>query len=247
MEGKHKKMAYSDNNESVQITDSSTDSYKMTKKKVIEEILSWVIILALAFILAELITTFVVMRAEIISESMVPELLKDDHVIGSRLAYSVGEPHRGDVVFFEYPKSNYMLGVRDKAMSVYVKRIIGLPGEKVEIRKGKIYINDAPIPLDEPYTNGEPDKRDFGPYYVPEDSYFMLGDNRNISVDSRFWVNPDQDSKENPDKYRFVKRENIYAKAWIRYIRDGSLSVSLINHHEYTYDYYGSDMLEHDD
>lgn len=214
------------------------------KDKIIHEIISWLIIIAIAFVAAEIVTKFIIMKAEIISESMVPEFLKDDHVIGSRLSYVFSDPERGDVVFFEYPRSDYALNIRNRENKVYVKRIIGLPGEKVEIRDGKVYINDDHVPLDEPYLNEVP-VGSFGPYFVPADCYFMLGDNRNISVDSRYWVNPDldengnPDKENNPDKYRFVSRDAIYAKAWLRFKRADDISLSFVNHHEYEYDYYG--------
>ena len=76
----------------------------------------------------------------------------------------------------------------DDESQLYIKRVIGLPGDKVQIIDGKVYINDSETPLDEPYLP-EPPEGDYGPYYVPEDSYFMLGDNRNWSKDSRFWTN----------------------------------------------------------
>ena len=87
---------------------------------------------------------------------------------------------------------------------LYIKRVIGLPGDKVQIIDGKVYINDSETPLDEPYLP-EPPEGDYGPYYVPEDSYFMLGDNRNWSKDSRFWTNT------------YVKKEKVLAKAIFRY------------------------------
>ena len=82
--------------------------------------------------------------------------------------------------------------------------MIGLPGDKVQIIDGTVYINDSETPLDEPYLP-EPPEGDYGPYYVPEDSYFMLGDNRNWSKDSRFWTNT------------YVKKEKVLAKAIFRY------------------------------
>lgn len=203
-----------------------------TRDKVVKEILSWVIVVVFAFILAELITHFVIMKAEIISESMVPGLLKDDHVIGNRLAYLFSDPERGDVVFFEYPKSDKALDRNDKESTVFVKRIIGLPGDKVEIKEGKVYINDAEVPLEEPYLK-EKMNGSFGPYEVPENCYFMLGDNRNISKDSRYWNNNGKDKEENPYKYTFVNIDDIYAKAWLRYKRHDSISFETIDHAEY--------------
>ena len=85
-----------------------------------------------------------------------------------------------------------------------MKRIIGLPGEKVEIKDGLVYINDSSKPLDEPYIN-DPPNGDFGPYNVPENSYFMLGDNRDESKDARYW------------DVKYVKKEKIVGKAWLKY------------------------------
>lgn len=161
-----------------------------------KEVRDWVIIIASAFILAYVLTHFVIIKTEIISGSMISTLNVDDHVIANRLAYVFSKPERGDIVFFAYP---------DDETKTYVKRIIGLPGEKVEIKKGKVYINDSEVPLDEPYLNEKPRKENFGPYEVPEGCYFMLGDNRNISVDSRYW------------KTTFVTEDEIYGKAWLRY------------------------------
>ena len=100
---------------------------------------------------------------------------------------------RGDIVIFKYP---------DDESVDYLKRIIGLPGETVEIISGKVYINGEL--LDEPYLSEEP-TGDFGPYQVPEDSYFMLGDNRAVSKDSRYWHNT------------YVKKDKIIAKAFVMY------------------------------
>lgn len=113
--------------------------------------------------------------------------------MGLRLYYDFKEPERGDIVIFKYP---------DDESVDYLKRIIGLPGETVEIISGKVYINGEL--LDEPYLSEEP-TGDFGPYQVPEDSYFMLGDNRAVSKDSRYWHNT------------YVKKDKIIAKAFVMY------------------------------
>ena len=201
-----------------------------------KEIISWAIIIVIAFILAILITNFVIMKAEIVSGSMEPGLQVNDHVIGNRLAYLFSDPQRGDVVFFEYPKSDKQLYQIDPELTyrkdaddkeatyhngseVFVKRVIGLPGEKVEIINGKVYINDSDTPLDEPYLKNTP-KGNFGPYYVPEDCYFMMGDNRNNSSDARYWDNyTDKGNKLiDPDenKFRYVSKDLIYAKAALK-------------------------------
>ena len=209
------------------------------KAKIKKEIISWIKIVAIAFVMAIIITKVIIIKTEVVSGSMIPELEIEDHVIGNRLAYLFSDPERGDVIFFEYPKSYKELDAIDPELTfcldrklgdtepryhdesdIFVKRVIGLPGEKVEIKKGKIYINDSETPLDEPYLNSKP-KGNYGPYYVPEDCYFCLGDNRDISVDAREWDNNIDDPSSpdyDPDRFRFVHKDKIYAKDWLKII-----------------------------
>lgn len=118
-----------------------------------------------------------------------------DRIFGNRLAYQFQEPERGDIVIFKFP---------DNEKEIYIKRLIGLPGDEIIIRGGLVYLNGSEEPLDEPYILGPP-SGDFGPYVVPEDCYFMMGDNRNNSNDSRFW------------EQSFVTEDEILAKAFLRY------------------------------
>ena len=92
---------------------------------------------------------------------------------------SFSDPQRFDIIIFRYP---------DDERQLFIKRIIGLPGETVEIRDGKIYLNGSDEPLEDVQTK-ETMVGSFGPYTVPENSYFVMGDNRNDSKDSRYWTN----------------------------------------------------------
>ena len=118
-------------------------------------------------------------------------------LIGNRLAYVVGEPERGDIVVFRYP---------DDESEIYVKRVIGLPGDTIDIEDGKIYINGSTEPLQEDYLKEEWTVAT-GPYTfeVPEGSYFMMGDNRNDSWDARYWSNT------------YVTKDKILGKALFTY------------------------------
>ena len=172
-----------ENKEEIVVSDTETkestsDQKKLTKQKVISEIANWAIIIGVALILATLINKFIIIKAEVISGSMEDTMQIDDVYLGNRLSYVFGDPERGEIVFFKFP---------DKEEETFVKRIIGLPGEKIEIEDGKVYINDSAEPLYEPYLKETPRKEDFGPVVIPEDSYFMMGDNRNHSNDSRAW------------------------------------------------------------
>lgn len=166
----------------------------MMGKKVIKEILSWVIVFAVAFILALLINRFVIFKVEVPSGSMENTIMTGDKVYTFRLSYLFGKPKRGDIVVFPYP---------DDEEIDYIKRIIGLPGDKIEIREGILYINDDRF--EEEYIMEAMDNEDFGPVVVPDDSYFMMGDNRNSSMDSRYWRN------------KFVERDKIKGKALFKY------------------------------
>ena len=132
-------------------------------------------------------------QIRITGQSMTPELRSEDVVLMNRLSYDLGSPKRFDVVVFER---------EDKKPNV--KRVIGLPGEVVEIKDGKVYIDGSPTPLDDSFI---PEKMigSYGPYTVPENTYFMLGDNRNDSKDSRSWKN------------KFVRFDQIVGKAVVRY------------------------------
>lgn len=189
-----------ENKEEIVVSDTETkestsDQKKLTKQKVISEIANWAIIIGVALILATLINKFVIIKAEVISGSMEDTMQIDDVYLGNRLSYVFGDPERGEIVFFKFP---------DKEEETFVKRIIGLPGEKIEIKDGKVYIDDSTEPLYEPYLKETPRKEDFGPVVIPEDSYFMMGDNRNHSNDSRAW------------NTFYVTRDHLLAKAWLR-------------------------------
>ena len=99
---------------------------------------------------------------------------------------------------------------------MFIKRIIGLPGEKVQIINGKVYINDSETPLDDSFVAEVP-RGNFGPYEVPEDSYFVMGDNRNHSRDSRYWKTSN-----------FVTYDEIVGKAVVRYYP----SIKLLNNYK---------------
>ena len=148
---------------------------------------------AIAFVLAFVLKNYVIINASVPTGSMQNTIQPKDQLFGYRLAYLNEDPQRGDIIFFYYP---------DDENQKFVKRIIGLPGEKVTIVDGKIYINDSETPLDEPYLKEEW-IRGTGPYEfnIPADCYFCLGDNRNSSHDARYWVNT------------YVTRDKIIGKA----------------------------------
>ena len=162
-------------------------------KSQVKEIFSWVLTIVLAVLAAKLINSYVIIKAEVPTGSMEHTIEVNDCIMGFQLAYLFSKPERGDIVIFPYP---------DNPETTYVKRVIGLPGETVEIKNGAVCINGTPI--EEPYLT-EAMYGEFGPYVVPEGCYFMLGDNRNSSQDSRKWKNT------------FLKEEDIIAKVLCKY------------------------------
>lgn len=146
-----------------------------------KELLSWVLTFVVAFVLALVLKNYVIINASVPTGSMENTIQPKDKIFGFRLAYLLDGPERGDVIFFYNP---------DDETEKYVKRVIGLPGEKVTIIDGLVYINDSKTPLEETYLKEEWIKGT-GPYEfnVPEDAYFCMGDNRNFSHDARYWVN----------------------------------------------------------
>ena len=179
-------------------------------KKTLKHILdAYIFPVIFAVLIALILTNYVIINAHIPSGSMLNQIQIDDRLLGNRLAYNFKSPERFDIVIFQHPIDN------DKLL---IKRIIGLPGETVIIKDSKIYINDDTEPLSEPYLP-EPwtvMKTDMV-FHVPDDSYFMLGDNRNNSEDSRYWGYDAQTlGYANYSQYSYVKKDLIVAKAIIK-------------------------------
>ena len=147
---------------------------KEEKKGFKREALSWVICIVVTILLTEFILNFVIINANIPSGSMENTIMTNDKLIALRTSYW------------------------------YIKRVIALPGETVQVKDGKVYINGSSKPLSEPYIKEEP-VEDFGPYTVPKNGYFVMGDNRNNSNDAREW------------DIHYVSRDEILGKAWFRY------------------------------
>ncbi|MBU2252220.1 MAG: signal peptidase I [Proteobacteria bacterium] len=185
----------------------------------------------LAVVIALFIRTFVIQAYKIPSGSMKPTLLIGDHILVSKFNYGiklpflrttlipVGAPQRGDIVVFIYPE--------DRSKD-FIKRLIGVPGDTIEIRNKKILLNGLPyndkhgVYMDNFIIPGAVQPRDnFGPVTVPEGSLFVMGDNRDESYDSRFWG--------------FVSKRDVLGKAliiywswnqeehWIRWSRIGGI------------------------
>lgn len=172
-----------------------------SKHSIAREIASWAVIVGLSIAVALFLNSYVIVNARVTSGSMEDTIMTHDRVLGLRFSYWFSDPQRGDIVIFRYP---------DDESKNYIKRIIGLPGDHIEIVEGTVYINGEV--LEEPYLRETP-YGNFGPYEVPEDHYFVMGDNRNNSKDSRFWTN------------QFVSREEILGKAyWIYYPQLKSVS-----------------------
>jgi signal peptidase I len=142
-----------------------------------DELVAWFKTLASAAVYATLIVTFGFQVARVEGQSMAPTLADQDRLIVNKLAYRVGEPRRGDIVMLYYPQNP------DKS---FVKRVIAEEGDVVRIIDGQVYVNDVPM-LDD-YVPEEYRSHDEYPLYtVPPGYYFVLGDHRNNSSDSRHW------------------------------------------------------------
>lgn len=165
----------------------------MEKNKVKE----WLKSLVIALILALFIRTFFVQAYKIPSGSMIPSLLIGDYLLVNKIAFGLRNPLKDDFIYrWQTPKRQEIVVFTypvDKKLD-FIKRVIGLPGDTVEIINKKVYVNGKP--LDEPYVQftdkeiypKELSPRDnFGPVKVPEGHIFVLGDNRDQSYDSRFW------------------------------------------------------------
>ena len=171
-------------------------------EKVKRELISWFWVI-LAFMLIE--GTMVQARV-IPSGSMENTVLIGDHLIVSRIGYDAGVPFTGwHVPLWRSPKRQQVIVFRAPLAGSpdFIKRLIGLPGDTLEIRQGVVYINGVALP--EPYWNGPPNPNDsYAAITIPPGKYFMMGDNRDNSYDSRYWG--------------FVPRENIIGTPLIIYM-----------------------------
>lgn len=147
--------------------------------------IEWLLIGIAAFTVALLVRATVVQAFYIPSESMVPTLRVHDRLLVEKISYHVHDVRRGDIVVFERPSRMHDLSVKD-----LIKRVIGLPGDTVEAHDGKVFVNGRR--LAEPYLPADRTTADFGPVTVPLDGYFVMGDNRAASYDSRFWGTVDR-------------------------------------------------------
>ncbi|MCT4598733.1 MAG: signal peptidase I [Vallitalea sp.] len=144
-------------------------------KNIGKEILSWVLDIGIVLVAVLLITTFLFQKTNVIGQSMEPTLHNGDHVIIDKISYRFAKPKKYDIVVFPYKKN---------PSQNYIKRIIGLPGDEVNIINGEVYINGEK--LDETFdVINRMGNREF-PLIVPEGEYFVMGDNRNNSSDSRY-------------------------------------------------------------
>ncbi len=182
-------------------TSPEPDKKKKPKKGPVAFLGELPVLLLLAFLLALLIKTFLVQAFYIPSESMEPTLNVGDRVLVNKVVYHLHAPRRGDIIVFadphptvethRNPLSAFLhwltegLGVSTSPDKDFIKRVIGLPGEVVEMHRCVVYINGQP--LSEPYLKGLTfNNCEYGPKKVEADSLFVMGDNRDDSNDSRF-------------------------------------------------------------
>jgi signal peptidase I len=145
--------------------------------RIVEEVVAWLKTLASAAVYATLIVTFGFQVARVEGQSMAPTLADQDRLIVNKLAYRIGTPVVGDIVMLYYPNNP------EKS---FVKRIIAEEGDQVRIVDGRVYRND--VPMDDTFVPAEYRSHDdWGPSVVPEGYYFVMGDHRNNSSDSRHW------------------------------------------------------------
>ena len=169
------------------------------ESSVMREIIGDIIMIVIVVCAVFLLEKFVLLNAKIPSESMQNTIMVGNRIFGSRHAYRDDGPERYDIVIFRYP---------DDESQLFLKRVIGLPGDVIDIRGGYVYVNGAETPLTDSFCpeQGVTEEGFLSyPLEVPEGCYFMLGDNRLHSKDSRYWDEP------------FVEKDKILAKAVLRY------------------------------
>ena len=161
--------------------------------RIADELIAWLKTLASAAVYATLIVTFGFQVARVEGQSMSPTLQDQDRLIVNKLAYRIGEPQIGDIVMLHYPN--------DPRKS-FVKRVVGAENDTIKIINGKVYRNE--VLMDDSFVPEEfKSHDDWGPEVIPEGYYFVMGDHRNNSSDSRHW--------------RFVPKKYIIGRVQLRW------------------------------
>lgn len=190
---------------------------KNTRSAVRTVLVDYILTFAIIAVAIFLVQAFVIVNARIPSASMENTIMTGERLFGNRLAYLFGEPERYDIIIFKYP---------DDESQLFIKRIIGLPGETVIITDGEVYVVDCytdttgvpdeslienpmwfndTIKLDDSFIKEPMNPDEDLVFRVPDDGYFVMGDNRNNSRDSRYWKNT------------YVTRDEILGEAVLRY------------------------------
>lgn len=165
------------------------------RKVLIMEALSWLKIIIFAIVFAFVLTRFVIVNASVPTGSMEGTIRSNDRIVAFRLSYIFSTPDMYDIIVFYGPDGDDML---------YVKRVVGLPGDTLVIINGDVFLNDSPVPIRSDFVHGS-SFGNYGPYEIPEGHVFVLGDNRGNSVDSRSWENT------------FVRKDQILGRVLFRY------------------------------
>ena len=145
------------------------------KKHWVKEILEYLTSILIAFLITFLAPLYLFQPYKVEMGSMLPTLHNNDRIMINKITYRFGQPQRGDIVVFNPPNKN--------ADVHYIKRIVGLPGESIQVKDGKVFINQTE--LIEPYLSQTDTPGFVGPVLLKEDEYFVMGDHRNNSMDSR--------------------------------------------------------------
>jgi len=165
------------------------------RSELLSDAWGWVKTIVFAVIFALVITNFVIVNASVPTGSMEGTIRVNDRIVAFRLSYVFSDPRVFDIIVFRGP---------DDSSILYVKRIVGEPGDTINIVDGRVFVNDSLVPQRDSFVQGE-FIGNFGPYVVPDGHFFVLGDNRTNSVDSRHWNNT------------FVERGQILGRVVFRY------------------------------
>ena len=179
------------------VKSTQTEKISSIFSSISQFILSFLETVVVALVISVVLYLFIMTPHEVVGNSMHPTYKNGEYLMANKITYRIGDPQRGDVIIFKYSETQD-----------FIKRVIGLPGDTVMLKDGHIYINDKILDesgylSDSVYTNGGNFLKEGESKIVPEDQYFVSGDNRPHSSDSR--------------EFGPINREDIKGKAWIVY------------------------------